>query len=126
MSTNRWRRPAAVSRLIAGSIRPPPEPLSRSIWPVLAHSSPPESAFGPSPHDDASYYLIRAFGSVQDRQREEDAFYGSDERRQGPREAIVGRIESMTSVVIEMDEATVDGLRDSSGDGGVARGGGPA
>jgi hypothetical protein len=38
----------------------------------------------------------------------------------------VGRIESMTSVVIEMDEATVDGLRDSSGDGGVARGGGPA
>ena len=63
---------------------------------------------------------------MQDRQREEDAFYGSDERRQGPREAIVGRIESMTSVVIEMDEAAVDGLRDSSGDGGVARGGGPA
>jgi hypothetical protein len=68
----------------------------------------------------------RAFGSVQDRQREEDAFHGSDERRQGPRVAIVGRIESMTSVVIEMDEATVDGLRNSSGDGGVARGGGPA
>jgi hypothetical protein len=68
----------------------------------------------------------RAFGSVQDRQREEDAFYGSDERRQDPREVIVGRIESMTSVVIEMDEATVVGLRDSSGDGGVARGGGAA
>jgi hypothetical protein len=113
---------AAWSQVRSG----PPEPLSRSIWPVLAHSSPPESVFGPSPHDDASYYLIRAFGSVQDRQREEDAFYGSDERRQGPREAIVGRIESMTSVVIETDEATVDGLCDSSGDGGVARGGGPA
>jgi hypothetical protein len=49
---------------------------------------------------------------VQDRQREEDAFYGTGEWRQGPRDAIVGRIESMTSVVIEMDEATVDGLRD--------------
>ena len=63
---------------------------------------------------------------MQDRQREEDAFYGSDERRQDPREVIVERIESMTSVVIEMDEATVDRLRDSSGDGGVARRGGAA
>jgi hypothetical protein len=49
---------------------------------------------------------------------------GSDEWRQGPREAIVSRIESMTSVVIEMDEATVDGLRDGSGDRGFVCGGG--
>jgi hypothetical protein len=95
--------------------------------PMLARQQMDVVAFGPSPHDDASYYLIRAFGSLQDRQREEDAFYGSDEWRQGPREVIVSRIESMTSVVIEMDEATVDGLRDGSGDGGfVCGGGGPA
>ena len=28
---------------------------------------------------------------------------------------------SMTAVVIELDEATVNGLRDGSGDGGVVR-----
>jgi hypothetical protein len=44
-------------------------------------------------------------------------FYGNDEWRQGPRNAILSRIESMTSVVIVMDEATVDALRDGSGDG---------
>jgi hypothetical protein len=42
-------------------------------------------------------------------------------------DAIVSRIESMTSVVIEMDEATVDALRHGSGGGGfVCGGGGPA
>jgi hypothetical protein len=70
--------------------------------PMLARQQMDVVAYGPSPHDDASYYLIRAFGSLQDRQREEDAFDGSDEWRQGPREAIVSTIESMTSVVIEM------------------------
>ena len=29
----------------------------------------------------------------------------------GPRESVVGKIESMTSVVLELDEATVDALR---------------
>ena len=36
---------------------------------------------------------------------------GSDEWRQGPREAILSLIETYTEVVLEMDEATVDGLR---------------
>jgi hypothetical protein len=50
-----------------------------------------------------------------------------DEWRRGPRETVVSRIESMTLVVIEIDEATIYALRDGSGDGGfVPRGGGPA
>jgi hypothetical protein len=68
-------------------------------------------AFGPSPHDETSYYLIRAFADLADRQRREDAFYGSDEWRNGPRERILAPIESYTTVVIEMDEATVARLR---------------
>jgi NIPSNAP len=69
--------------------------------------------FGPSPHDDHSYFLIRAYESLDERQRSQDAFYGSDEWRRGPREAIVSRIDSDTSIVIEMDAATIDGLRRS-------------
>ena len=68
-------------------------------------------AYGPSPHDDASYYLIRAYDSLEDRERSQDAFYSSDEWRRGPRQAILACIESDASVVIEMAVSTIDGLR---------------
>src|SRR6266498_1665418 len=38
-------------------------------------------AFGPSLDDDDSYYLIRSYPSLEERQRSQDAFYGSDEWR---------------------------------------------
>jgi hypothetical protein len=57
-------------------------------------------AFGPSLDDDDSYYLIRAYPTVEELQRSQDAFYGSDEWRRGPREAIVSLIESSISVVL--------------------------
>ena len=68
-------------------------------------------AYGPSLHDADSYFLIRAYDSLEDRQQSQDRFYGSDEWRQGPREPILALIESFTSVVLEMDDATVRGLR---------------
>ena len=57
-------------------------------------------AFGPSLDDDDSYFLIRAYPSLAELQRSQDAFYGSDEWRHGPREAIVSLIESQSSVVL--------------------------
>lgn len=68
-------------------------------------------AFGPSLHDAESYYLIRAYRSLQDLQQSEDAFYGSDEWRNGPREEILALIESFISVVMEVDNVTLQGLR---------------
>jgi hypothetical protein len=68
-------------------------------------------AYGPSLHDDDSYVLIRAYSSLDDRQRSQDAFYGSDEWRQGPREEILRLIESFTSVVLELDAVTIATLR---------------
>ena len=67
--------------------------------------------YGPSLHDADSYFLIRAYDSLEDRQQSQDRFYGSDEWRQGPREPVLALIESYTSVVLEMDDATVRGLR---------------
>lgn len=67
--------------------------------------------YGPSLHDADSYFLIRAYDSLEDRQQSQDRFYGSEEWRQGPREPILALIESYTSVVLEMDDATVRGLR---------------
>ena len=68
-------------------------------------------AFGPSAHDDVSYVLVRAYEGLDDRQRSQDAFYGSDEWRQGPREELLQYIDSYTSVVLELDAVTIAALR---------------
>lgn len=67
--------------------------------------------YGPSPHDEDSYYLMRAYASLEDREKSQDTFYGSDEWRQGPREPLLAMIENYTSIVIEIEESTVSALR---------------
>jgi ketosteroid isomerase-like protein len=68
-------------------------------------------AFGPSLHDSDSYYLIRSFPGVADRERSEEAFYASEEWRQGPREAVLADIDSYTTIVVRLDDRTLEGLR---------------
>lgn len=68
-------------------------------------------SYGPSLHDQDSYFLLRVFEGVDQRQKAEDAFYGSEEWKQGPRERILGDILSYTTVVLPMDRATIEGLR---------------
>ncbi len=83
----------------------------REAIPMLERRKVDVVAFGPSPHDEDSYYLIRSYASLADRQQSQDSFYGSDEWRKGPRESVVSKIESMTSIVLELDTTLVDGLR---------------
>jgi hypothetical protein len=59
-------------------------------------------------HEEA--YLIRAFASIAEHRAQEDSFYGSDGWRHGPREAIVSRIKSYHTIVIEVSDAAVDAL----------------
>jgi hypothetical protein len=80
-------------------------------YPMLQRAQVDVVAYGPSIHDANSYFLMRSFASVGERQKSEDAFYGSAEWRDGPREAILECIESYTTVVIDLDEATIKGLR---------------
>jgi ketosteroid isomerase-like protein len=68
-------------------------------------------AYGPSLHDANSYYLMRGFPGVDERQRREDAFYGSEEWIKGPREAILADIDSYATIVIRVDDDTLRGLR---------------
>src|SRR6185436_20725558 len=51
-------------------------------------------AYGPSLHDADSYFLMRSFDGVEQRQKSEDAFYGSEEWIKGPRERILADIDS--------------------------------
>ncbi len=85
--------------------------FEREALPMLHRWKIDVVAYGPSLHDNDSYYLIRAYSSVENRQHSEDAFYGSDEWRQGPREAILADIENYTTIVTRLDEATLRGLQ---------------
>ncbi|WP_037604555.1 NIPSNAP family protein [Streptacidiphilus rugosus] len=68
---------------------------------------------GPSLSDEDGHeeaYLIRAFASLAEHRDQEAAFYGSEAWLKGPREAIVSRIESYHSVVIEAPESAAQAL----------------
>jgi hypothetical protein len=77
--------------------------LQRWNFDVVAH--------GPSLHDENTYYVVRRFDSVSQREQLEDAFYGSDDWRCGPREALLSLIENYADIVIALDDGGVDGLR---------------
>ncbi|WP_191842705.1 NIPSNAP family protein [Catellatospora chokoriensis] len=69
---------------------------------------------GPSLVDEdgaETAYLIRAFPAREIRDEQETTFYASPQWRRGPREAIVSRIESSHTVVLEMPAAAVEALR---------------
>jgi hypothetical protein len=82
-----------------------------AAYPMLQRWKVDVVAYGPSLHDSDSYFLMRRFDSLEQREESENAFYGSNEWRQGPREAIIAPIENYTEIVLEVDEATLQGLR---------------
>ena len=68
-------------------------------------------AHGPSLHDEDTYYVIRRYDTLAQREQMEDTYYASDDWRKGPREAMMALIESYVDVVLEVDEVTLQGLR---------------
>jgi NIPSNAP len=62
-------------------------------------------AAGPSIVDEDGFeeaFLMRLFNDVAERDRQEEAFYSSDVWLTGPREAIVSRIETYHTIVMEI------------------------
>jgi hypothetical protein len=60
-------------------------------------------AYGPSLHDANSYYVLRRFKDLEEREKSEDAFYGSDDWKSGPRDAIMGLVEHFAYAVISAE-----------------------
>ena len=84
---------------------------TKEAFPLLKRWNFDVVAYGPSLHDENSYYVIRRFGSLAQREQMEDAYYTSDDWLKGPRERILALIDSYTDIVLEVDEVTVEGLR---------------
>jgi len=89
--------------------------LVREALPLLERWKVDVVSYGPSAHDDDSYYLMRAYSSLAERQRSEDAFYGSDEWKNGLRSAVLADIDSYATIVLNVDGQTLDGLRKLKG-----------
>jgi hypothetical protein len=85
---------------------------SAQVMPMLARWGTNVVRHGPSAHDEDTYFLIRAYASLEDRQQRQDAFYSSGEWIHGPRASILELIEDFTSLVLELDASTLTGLRD--------------
>ena len=69
---------------------------------------------GPVPNDDNGYYLVRSFASLDELTRQEDEFYGSAAWREGPREALVSRIETYIDTLLWLSPAAIDDLRQAN------------
>lgn len=81
-----------------------------SAVPMLRRWGTDVVAFGPG-HEPDTYFLVRSYDDLADLNRRQDAFYGSDEWRDGPREPIVSRIESYVSTVLHLSPSAIEDLR---------------
>jgi hypothetical protein len=88
--------------------------VTRQSLPLLRQWGIEVVAFGPSTHDPDSYFLMRAYDSLDHRRTSQAEFYASDAWRKGPRESIVELIESDLDVVVWLTPEAVEAIRRSS------------
>jgi hypothetical protein len=67
-------------------------------------------ASGLSLHDQDSFYVIRAYPSVEARQRALDALFGSAEWLMQQEDEVLGMIESYNTCVIDADEPLIEAI----------------
>ena len=90
--TEQMERPAStdVIEILILNIKPGKRDEFHKIYekeslPLLRKWKIKVISYGPSLHDENSYYIIRLFKSLEDRQKSEDTFYSSDDWKNGPR-----------------------------------------
>lgn len=101
-------------RLLPGTREEFVRVMRQDCLPLLAGHGIDVVGCGPSLVDEDGHeeaFLIRAFGSLDEHRRQEASFYGSDAWQRGPRAAILSKIESYHTIVIETSAAAIDALR---------------
>jgi hypothetical protein len=78
-------------------------------------------AYGPSLDDADGYFLIRAYDNFEHLQASQQAFYGSDDWRKGPRQSIIDLIETDWNTVLWLTPEAVDAIRNSPGSNPATR-----
>jgi NIPSNAP len=71
-------------------------------------------SYGASNHEHESYFLIRAYADRKALEDEQNAFYNSNEWKQGPRPELIEHIDTYMNTLIWLDDAAVDSIRQSN------------
>ncbi|MDP9991060.1 hypothetical protein [Variovorax boronicumulans] len=79
--------------------------------PMLRSKGMDVVTYGKSDHEEATYHLVRAYGSREALEAEQAAFYGSSEWREGPRSALVDRIETYRNTLLWVSPEGIDSMR---------------
>jgi len=85
--------------------------VTRQALPMVRAHGMDVVAHGPVVNDDNGYFLVRSFATLAELTAQEDGFYGSAAWRQGPREALVSRIETYIDTLLWLGPAAIDDLR---------------
>jgi hypothetical protein len=108
--TEQMKRPASndVIEILILDIKPGKRDEFHKIYekeslPLLRKWKINVISYGPSLHDENSYYIIRSFKSLEDRQKSEDAFYSSDDWKNGPRMALLALVDHFAYTVLPAD-----------------------
>ena len=72
-------------------------------------------AHGPVANDENGYFLVRSFASLAELAAQEDEFYGSAAWREGPREALVARIDTYLDSLLWLSPSAIADLREGNG-----------
>jgi hypothetical protein len=102
-------------RLKAGSGARFHDLVSHQSAPLLRQWGMDVVAFGQSAHDPDSYFLLRAYTDLEHLRASQEAFYATEEWRQGPRESIIELIQSDSNAVLWLAPQAIEALRDASG-----------
>ena len=76
------------------------ERAEQQILPMLARNGIEVVHAGPSLHDDRSFCLIRAFPSLEERERQLGEFYGSEEWLTMHQDTVMAMIDSYSTCVV--------------------------
>ena len=63
--------------------------------------------YGPSAHDADSYFLMRAYPSLEEREKALQDFYGSEEWAKRFNDTVMGMIESYNTIVLESSSPAI-------------------
>jgi len=84
--------------------------LVREAVPMLLRDGITVLGHGPSRHDADSYYIVRAYPSLEKRAAQLEAFYGSKEWKDKYDAVVMGMIETYNTVVLDAGDAAIAGI----------------
>ena len=113
-------------RLLTGTIDAFHHAMHTNAVPMLKAKGMDVVAYGRSDHEEETYFLIRAYASREALDKEQAAFYSSDDWRLGPRAELIDRIQTYMNTLLWLPDSAVASMRELNQPGGASNAHPPA